>query len=63
MPARWWRVRKKVRTALQDAYKDGLNDAATEFEAASQEIAERMRAPREKGGRPTLRLPVSRVQH
>lgn len=61
--ARWWRVRTKVRGALEDAYKDGLNDAASEFAAASEEIEERMRALGERSDRPVPRLPAPRVQH
>lgn len=62
---RWWRVRKKVGRALNEAYKAGRNDAADQYLIASQNIAERMRegdgATTARG--PILHLPAPRVSH
>jgi hypothetical protein len=40
---RWTNVRRRVRKALEQAYRDGLDDAAAEIEVAAEQLADNVR--------------------
>ena len=60
---RWYRVRAKVRLALESAYQDGLNAAAVEVTASSTELSERIRDLGKEAGRPTAPRPGQWIAH
>ena len=60
---RWWRVRKKVRQALERAYQDGLNDAIDKVTASASELSDSIRGLGREGTRPALPPPIPHVTH
>jgi hypothetical protein len=58
---RWWRVRLRVRRALEKAYRDGLHDALDKVLEHNSELSDSIR---ELGSiRPALPLPIPHVTH
>jgi hypothetical protein len=47
---RWTNIRRKVRKALEQAYRDGLDDAAAEIEGAAEQLADNVRELGRQGG-------------